>query len=47
MATAVMAVAIPLWGMIGIWTDKLGCATHLLTSGPRRDMTYVFHPKIS
>ena len=32
MATNIMAVVLPLWGMVGIWTDKFGWVVHLLTS---------------
>jgi len=36
-ATNVVAIFLPLWGMIGIWTNKFGWVAHLLISG--QDMT--------
>jgi hypothetical protein len=27
MATSIVAIVLPLWGMIGIWTDKIGWVT--------------------
>jgi hypothetical protein len=27
---------LPLWGMVGIWTDKFGWVVHLLTSNQDR-----------
>ena len=33
---------LPLWGMIGIWTDQLGWVTHLLVSGQGLDITPVY-----
>ena len=38
-ATNIVAVILPLWGMIGIWTDKFGWVTHLLISS--QDVTHV------
>jgi hypothetical protein len=36
-ATNVVAIILPLWGMIGIWTNKFGWVAHLLVPG--QDMT--------
>jgi hypothetical protein len=32
-ATTIIAVVLPLWGMIGIWTNKFGWVADLLISG--------------
>jgi hypothetical protein len=33
-----MAVVLPLWGMVGIWTDTFGWVVHLFTSNQDRTL---------